>query len=357
LKACRMKSSHPLPSEPERILIIQTAFPGDVILTIPMAQAIKTAFPLSRTDMLVTPLAASLLSGNPWLNEVLEFDKKGMDSGIGGLLSVAGKLKSREYGLALIPHRSLRSAALAALAGISVRIGFHKSAGRFLLTQVVHYEHGAHEVDRNLSLLNILLPEIKEPNFPWLYPSENDRLRVEEFLTSHGMTEPAKLIGVAPGTVWNTKRWPEERFAELCYMFASDGFEVLLIGGREDAKLCARISNAVSSVRSAAGEFSFLESAEAIRRCRLLVSNDSAPMHVARAVETPVLAIFGATVPEFGFSPYGSGNRVMEVKGLKCRPCSIHGGKKCPITTFQCMLNITPGDVYGAARQMMDEGV
>jgi heptosyltransferase-2 len=133
------------------------------------------------------------------------------------------------------------------------------------------------------------------------------------------------------------------------------GFNVLLVGSREDEELCREICamTQTNKVVNAAGKLSLLQSAELIRHCRVLISNDSAPMHLAVAVGTPVVAIFGATVPEFGFAPRGPHDIVIETKGLKCRPCSIHGGKKCPIKTFECMMAITPEIVVKKAKSLI----
>ncbi len=164
---------------------------------------------------------------------------------------------------------------------------------------------------------------------------------------------PAKLIAIAPGSVWNTKRWLPERFAGLADALLSAGMRVAFIGGRDDLALCKEIAAMVRAgdVAIAAGAFSILQSAELIRRCETLVTNDSAPLHLAVAMRTRVVAVFGATVPAFGFDPYGERDRVFETMGLSCRPCSIHGGDVCPIRTFDCMKRISVGDVLEAVRQ------
>jgi heptosyltransferase-2 len=160
---------------------------------------------------------------------------------------------------------------------------------------------------------------------------------------------------MAPGTIWNTKRWPKERFASLAVNFDEAGLEVVLIGGTEDEGICSEIRSLSKSslVHDASGALTLLQSAELIRRCQLLVCNDSAPMHLATAVGTPVVAIFGATVPAFGFGPTGPFDVVVEVQGLKCRPCSIHGGEKCPIQTFDCMYGISHDRVFRSAMEIL----
>jgi heptosyltransferase-2 len=150
------------------------------------------------------------------------------------------------------------------------------------------------------------------------------------------------MIAIAPGSAWKTKRWLIERFSELSVILANAGFEILIIGGKEDIELGKTIIKTAKhkKIHDATGKLSLLQSAELIRRCKTLVTNDSAPLHIGVAMRTPVVAIFGATVPEFGFAPYGKNDSVIETKNLPCRPCAIHGGNECPIGTFDCMKKI-----------------
>jgi heptosyltransferase-2 len=341
--------------DPDSIVIVQTAFVGDVVLTLQLAQVMRQTFPNASIDLVVIPRAAELLTNHPSINTVLLYDKRGNDRGIAGFIRQVKRLRSRQYDVAIIPHRSLRSAALVRLAKIPRRIGFHTSAGRRLFTDVVRYENEIHEVDRNLSLLKPLSVQLPDREYPQVCPSYHDRKRVSHFLSEHGIQHIHSLIAIAPGTAWNTKRWHSDRFAELARKLVATGFWVILIGGKEDVDLCSTIERECRSRRvcSAAGKFSLLQSAELIHRCKLLVANDSAPVHLAVAVRTPVVAIFGATVPEFGFAPYGERDTVIEIRGLKCRPCSIHGSARCPIGTFECMKKISSDMVFQKAMDVV----
>ncbi len=345
-------------SEVHHILVIQTAFAGDVILTIPLLQALKREHPSALLDVVVVPRTAPLLANHPAVNRVIPYDKRGRDAGVRGLRRMVTLLRTGKYDLALIPHRSIRSAVLAAWARIPLRVGFTSSAGRFLLTSAFKADRSLHEVDRNLSLLKgigVSPDSIPRRELPRLYPSAEDVGRVEEFLRERGVGANRRLAAVAPGTVWNTKRWPKERFAELCRALAEMQRTVVLIGGTEDSGLCEEIVRLAASpgVISAAGRLTLLQSAELIRRCEVLVSNDSAPMHLALAVGTPVTAIYGATIPGFGFAPFGPRDTVIETVGLSCRPCSIHGGDRCPIGTFECMQRISAGDVVARLHDVL----
>ena len=329
----------------EKILIIQTAFIGDVILTLPLLQSLRKNFPGARIDFLLVPRTSELLKNHPDVSEVIIYDKYGADSGVSGFFRLRKILSSVNYDVAFIPHRSLRSALLALSSGIKVRVGFDKSPFKFLYTNVVHYDSKAHEIERNLSLLEAFGFKATS-KLPRLYPSSEDKAYVDSILGGN-----SNLIGVAPGSIWNTKRWVEEGFIKVVTWFAENGHTVALVGGGEDFKLCERIKikSGGKNILNLCGSLSLLQSAELIRRCKVLISNDSAPMHMAVAVGTPVVAIFGSTVPEFGFYPYGDGNAVVEVKGLDCRPCGIHGRKSCPKGHFKCMRLISPEEVFETA--------
>ncbi len=266
-------------------------------------------------------------------------------------------LRSHRYDLAIVPHRSLRSALLVRLAEIPVRIGFSTSAGSFFFTQTVPYDSSSHEVDRNLSLLRAIGITVDGRPFPDLYPNDSDRRIVDDLLSKKKFIVSHQTIGIAPGSVWNTKRWLPERFQELIRLLTDRQCSVVLIGGKDDVALCDAILQSIQNknVISTAGELTFLQSAELIHRCRVLVSNDSAPMHLALAVRTPVVAIFGPTVPQFGFAPYGTSDTIVEISGLSCRPCSIHGSATCPIKTFDCMVNISAETVLQAVVRVMEK--
>lgn len=340
-----------------RFVVVQTAFPGDVILTLPLVQELRRRLPDSQVGFVVIPAAAALLGNHPDLSEVLVYDKRGIDRGVSGARRFARMLRERQFDVALVPHRSFRSALVARLAGIPRRVGFSTSAGRFLFSDLVSYDPAAHEVDRNLALLGPLGFNSGFMSPPSLYPSAEDVAMVDALLRSwqdHG-GNAGRWVAVAPGSVWMTKRWPESYFVALVRKVVDGGWNVALVGGGEDRPLCERIAETAGRdhVLNAAGALSFLQSADLLRRSDLLVSNDSAPAHLAAAMRVPVVAVFGPTVPAFGFAPRGPRDVIVERRGLSCRPCSIHGGTKCPIGTFECMIGITPEEVFRAVETLL----
>ncbi|MGQ9560196.1 MAG: glycosyltransferase family 9 protein [Candidatus Oleimicrobiaceae bacterium] len=332
------------------VLIVHSAFPGDIVLCTPLLRAVKKSMPQAMVAFLATPTSANLLETNPHLDQLIVYDKRGSEKGLGSLLRLIRRLRQQHFQLALLPHRSLRSALLAWAAGIRVRIGFSQAPGAFLYTHRVPYRRTCHEVERNLALLEAaggradgLQPEV--------FPDGSDRARVDELLKEADAKGP--LLGLAPGSIWPTKRWTPGGFAEVGTMaMRTLAATVVVIGGPEDRALTARVCAAMDhKAIDAAGRLTLRQSAELIRRCRVLVSNDSAPLHLGVAMGTHVVAIFGPTVREFGFAPLAGGHVVVE-RALPCRPCGIHGGRSCPIGTHECMTGISATLVFRAVQKL-----
>jgi heptosyltransferase-2 len=328
-----------------KILIIQTAFIGDVILTTPLLNTLFRSVQGITIDFLTTPASAGLIETNPAIREVLIYDKRGRDRGLAGIRKMAGELRKRAYDLCICPHRSLRSAYLAYRSGAELRIGFNTSSWRGAFSHIVPYREDIHEIERNLSLLNPLDIPVKLEN-PSVFPDENDRKVVEAVLAETSGASSDRLFAVAPGSVWPTKRWPAENYADFCRQLAAIGLKPVLIGSSNDDPLCRTISGLAGSALNYAGKFTLRQTAYLLTKCHGLLTNDSAPLHLGMAADIPVFAIFGPTVPGFGFAPFGEHGFVIERKDVGCRPCGIHGGKKCPVKTFACMELITPGEVF-----------
>lgn len=338
------------------IIVVQTAFIGDAILTLPLIQTMKKNYHAAHIDVVVIPRTAELFAHHPDIDQIFVYDKRKADKGIGGFFRFRKKLLEHRYDLAIVPHRSLRSALLTASLHPAKSICFDRSAGRWLFDLQVHYKSELHEIDRNLSLLHPLGIRETVSDIPQLYPSEDDQSVVEEFWNEWKL-ENHSVIAMAPGSIWATKRWLPERFAETAKYFVQKKYHVVLIGGKEDRQLCENICAQAGSDRVvvAAGDLSLLQSAELIRRCNVLLSNDSAPLHLAAAMQTPVVAVFGATVPQFGFAPRGKHDVVLGVEELSCRPCAIHGGNRCPIGTFDCMKKLRVAAVVHAIERVLDK--
>lgn len=340
-----------------RFVIVQTAFPGDVVLTLPLAQALKKHLPDSYVGFVATPQAAELLRNHPAISEILVYDKRGRDRGARGIRDCARRLREKNFDAALVPHRSIRSALAVRFARIPRRVGFSTSAGRVFFSEVVRYDPGSSEISRNLSLLGPFGIGLLEPESPSLYPGSSDMATVDSLVRAwhEGRGDAGRRVALAPGSVWATKRWPAAHFQGLAKLLVGAGYALVLVGGEEDRTLCDQIAEAAGPLKAlnAAGSLTLLQSAELLRRCEILVTNDSAPMHLASAMRVPVLALFGPTVPSFGFAPSGPRDVVVEKNGLLCRPCSRHGGTKCPIGTFECMIGIPPVEVFRVVESIL----
>jgi heptosyltransferase-2 len=335
------KGGHAPPSPssflPSRTLVIQTAFLGDVVLTTPLISALAERY--GPVDVVTTPAAAPLLEGHPGVAEVVPYDKRGADAGLGGLWRLGRRLRRRRYARAYLPHRSLRTAALAVLTGAAERTGFADGTGSVTYTVRVPRPHTGHEVDRLLALVGAS-PE--PASSPRLVLSASDRAEAAEWIRRLGV--PDGFVALAPGSIWGTKRWPY--YSDLA---AALNAPIVVVGGAEDAPLARQVVAAAEGrAWSAAGELGLRASAGLIERAAVLVTNDSAPLHFAAAVGTPVVAIFGPTVPEFGFGPRGPQDVVLQQSGLACRPCSAHGPRVCPLGHHRCMVELSVERVAAA---------
>lgn len=324
-------------------LVIQTAFLGDVVLSTPLLEALAARH--GPVDVLTTPAAAPLVETHRAVRRAIPYDKRGADRGLRRFVRLARELRAARYEVAYLPHRSLRSAALAWLARIPKRVGF-ADGWPLLYTDVRPRASSGHEVDRLLALADGDLRNAR----PSLVLTAADRAAAERFLRGHQIREP--YVALAPGSIWGSKRWPY--YAELAVRLAPRA-AIVLVGGADDAELAAGIARAVVAAggrtANACGALTVRESADVIRRAALLVTNDSAPLHVAQAVETPTVAIFGSTVPAFGFAPRGPRDQVVELEGLMCRPCSAHGPAACPLGHHRCMKALSVEDTLRAIEE------
>ncbi len=337
----------PDPYVPTPILVVQTAFLGDVILTLPLIKAIRERFPHARLDFLTIPASKNIAETLPYIQQLWLYDKHGKEKGIVPLIRLIRRLRHGKYDLAFVPHRSLRSALLVTAAGIRIRIGFHNSAGKYLFSHLVPYHKGMHEVERNLQLLNPLGGAPEGKPYPELFFTPRDHATVSDWLRRQGIGGEQPFVTLAPGSVWATKRWPAAYYSALAQRLYAHGIVSILVGGPLDQDLADRIQHrAGPAVRNAVGQMSLRQSALLIQQSKMLVTNDSAPLHLGVAVRIPVVAIFGPTVPAFGFYPWGPHDQVIERKELDCRPCGIHGGHRCPVGTHECMLELKPERVF-----------
>jgi heptosyltransferase II len=327
-------------------LVIQTSFLGDTVLTTPLLAELARRGPV---DVVTTPASAGLLRNHPAVRSVVVYDKRRSDRGLLGFLRTAQRLRRFSYETAYLAQGSVRSAALALAAGVGRRVGFATHAGRRLYNVKVEYREELHHAARLLSLATSPAELAGRDIRPRLFPGIPERYAVDRLLAFHDVVDDGPpLVALAPASVWATKRWPY--YADLARRLAGRA-RVVVLGSPDDAPLADEVRGAGGDgAFSAAGVLSLLGSAELIRRCSVLVTNDSAPQHLASAVNTPTVALFGPTVPQFGFGPLAETAVVMGHDGLACRPCDRHGPRRCPLRHWKCMRELTADAV---AEQVM----
>jgi heptosyltransferase-2 len=242
------------------------------------------------------------------------------------------------------------------MTGAKERIGFTSSTGRALYTKQIPYRPDRHHAERlwSLAMSDCADPPSRDQVRPRLYPSDEERRRIDLLLRESGSTDEP-FVALAPGSAWGTKRWPyyrdlAKRLAEEC--------RIAVVGSKADSALADQIIDAVPSGCAINGiGLPLLASAELIGRSRAIVTNDSAPQHLASAMGTPTLTIFGPTVPEFGFGPRAERHVVAGHDGLSCRPCHRHGPQRCPLGHWRCMRELTPQYITSLLTEVLNPPV
>lgn len=320
-------------NQPVRFLIIQTAFIGDVILATSLVEKLRAHFPDATIDFLLRKGNEGLLKNHPHLNEVLIWDKK--NGKYRDLMRLLRLVRARRYDKIINLQRFGATGLLTALSGATETVGFSKNPfSRFFTHRIEHHiAPGIHEVDRNTQLVSWFTSRTSFK--PKLYPSSVDFEQVKPY-------QAGPYICLAPTSVWFTKQYPEARWISFLQRLPSD-LTVYMLGAPPDSDAIERIRKGANreNVINLAGKLSLLASAALMKGARMNFVNDSAPLHLASAVNAPTTAIFCSTVPQFGFGPLADVSYVVELEEmLECRPCGLHGRKKCPLGHFYCAYGI-----------------
>ena len=320
-----------------RILLIQTAFLGDVILITPVIRELKNCYPEARIDALVRKGNEVLLSNNPHLNQVLIWDKKQKYQ---SLFRNLFRIRKQRYDEVICVQRYFNAGFLTTFSGAKHKVGFKQNPwSRFFNIKLKHeLAVGKHEVERNLELVQHLINHTKSTR-PDIFPSGQDVQFVQQF-------QEKTYYCLAPASVWFTKQLPEEKWIELCNQLPIDA-NVYLLGAPGDFELTERIAKKCShpQVINLCGKLTLVQSAALMRHAERCFVNDSGPLHLASAVNAKVTAFFCSTVPAFGFGPLSDDAQILETQlQLECRPCGTHGFKSCPKDHFKCGFNIAIHD-------------
>lgn len=342
---------------PTDLVWIQTAFIGDVVLATAAFELAKQRFPNARQHVVTTPLGAKVLEGSAALASRVVFDKKGR-SALAAFRAVKAELVRQLAGrtpVVLQSHRSFRSSFLCRYLGWPTVTYDETSGGWLAGTRVprVAVLHEAARIGLLLEPLGVRRADVasSRPRLEAL-PLVGDAAWVKVLAGAKG-----KIVGVAPGSVWGTKRWTKEGFAALTKKLLARGdTTVFLLGSQAERDLTEEVAQAVGAherLINTAGETSFDDLRRIFPRLSLVVTNDSSPMHYASAFDVPTLGLFGATLPEMGFGPLARKAKALGVEGLACRPCSDHGPMVCPLGHFKCMKELSPERAYAAASELL----
>lgn len=352
---------------PKKILIIRLSSIGDILLATPLLRALRTRFPEARLDFIVKSEFADLLRYHPAVGELYELNTK---AGWPELRALGRRLREMRYDAIFDIHKNFRSRYLARAAKPQ-RVFRHRKHvfQRWLLVHTkINLLRNAPPIYRRYldaaKPLNVAAAQpLADGRWLELIWREKDERAAEEQLSARHRHPHQALIGIAPGAGYFTKRWPAEYFGELTVKLIRQGNQVVILGGSQDADLAKKIEQAAEAAThddkknlpliNLAGATSLLSTAAVIKRCRLLIVNDSGLMHVAEAVGTPLIAIFGSTTRELGFFPQRQTSRVIENSALSCRPCSHLGHHQCPRGHFRCMREIMPAEVWAKVQEML----
>ena len=320
--------------ETRKILVIQTASIGDVILSTPLIESLADSFPAAQIDFLLKKGIEPLMQNHPRLKNIWVWDKK--SSKILNLLKLINRIRKEKYDIVINVQRFFSSGLITANSGAGIRAGFDKNPLSFFYTHKTKHnigQKGLHEVDRNLSLLSGIAPKVSRK--VRLYPSDSDFKEVIHY-------KEYPFICIAPASLWFTKQYPREKWIEFIDS-VDEKIMVYMLGSAADVGLCEDIIQAVrrKGIRNLAGKLTFLQSAALMKDARMNFVNDSAPLHFASSVNAPVTAIFCSTVTDFGFGPLSDDSAVVETAlNLACRPCGLHGYRECPEKHFKCAVTI-----------------
>ena len=335
-----------------RIILAQTAFLGDLVLTTPLFRAVKKIHPDCYLTVIIRPEYRELMRAIPEIDELIFYDKRGRERGLLNFYNKIREIRLRLASLAISPHRSARTALMLWQTHIPRRIGFAEAGLSFLYTDRVARNMSLHEVDRNLSLISSFEQDPdKFDRMPYLPIKEEWDKEASRLLP-----QSRNLVGVAPSSVWPTKRWTPAGFSRLIDLLSEKFNLRAVVLGEPGAEPLAReiTGQTKSEPINLVGKTSLGVLTAVVSRLKLLVSNDSGLVHVASARNISTVVIYGPTSPKFGYGPLGPGSRTVELP-LDCRPCHIHGPRECPKEHFKCMKEITPEQVLETVEMILNQ--
>ncbi len=320
----------------KRILIIQTASLGDVILSTPLIEKLSYLYPNAKIDFLLKYGYEDVLRKHPKLHHVIVWDKT--QKKYKNLLELIRIFREKKYDLIVNVQRFMSSGIITVFSGAKYTVGFNKNPLSLFFSERVKHRIGTkpglpHETERNLKLIEKIT---NTESFPMrLYPLQDHFAKVSQYKTR-------RFITVSPASLWFTKQFPKEKWIDFISSLDNE-LMVYFLGSNKEIGLCKEIISESGHENSLnlCGKLSILESTAIMKDAVMNYVNDSAPMHMASSVDAPVAAIFCSTIPEFGFGPRSKESHIIQTtEALNCRPCGLHGLKSCPKKHFDCAYNI-----------------
>lgn len=343
--------------------MIQTAFLGDTALALYLPQKIKNIFAKNgktcKIIFVTLPAWGELVKNAKCIDEVVFYDKKGKHKSIFSAFEIAKTINSHKPDCIISPHKSFRTSLLVSLLRANTKIGFDKASLKFVYNHLVKYDKSIHEINRDFSLLtafddDFIAYEIKSIN------------EVDFDLADNLLKIKRPYICIAPGSVWATKKWRTDYYAELINLIIKNkknNYNFVITGGKNDIETSNELMNFLKDklneeifsnrIINLTGKTNLIETQSILKGANLVITNDSAPTHLAELVNTNVLTIYGPTSPKFGFAPRLENSSFIELEGLSCKPCHIHGKNICPINTHECMNNLLPQKVFDKVEKML----
>lgn len=337
-----------------KVLIVRLDRIGDVILSTPVIKAVRDAYPESHIAFMVRPYCREVVEGNPYLNEVIVYDKDGSEKDIRGNLAFILNLRRHRFNIAIILHPTNRTHLVTFLAGIPERVGYDKKLGWLLTKRIPHLKQFGlkHEIDYTLDILRYIGIDPKEKTL-YMPVNEKSESKIKDILKTNNVADDEMVIAIHPGASCLSKKWPLENFIKAANSLANIyKARIAVLSGIKEKALGDRVADSVSSAPiNLSGRTTVGDVASILRRSKLLISNDSGPVHIACAVGTPVIAIFGRNdrgLSPTRWGPAGKDDQVLH-KDVGCDPCLAHN---CNIA-FKCLEAITVEEVLSAASAIL----
>lgn len=317
----------------KKFLVIQTASIGDVILSTAIGEKLAEEYPNAQIDYLVKQGNERLFDGNPWINEIIAWDKS--KEKYKNMLRIIFQLRDEKYDAVINLQRFASTGIFTIFSGAKKKYGFRKNPLSIFFSKAFphKFKENWHETDRNHQLISKLTDGEKAK--PALYPTMKEFAMMSQYKTK-------KYITITPASLWFTKQYPIEKWMEFIHQIESDT-NIYFLGSAADRELCKEMLKQANknNIMNLAGKLSFLESAALMKDAGMNYVNDSAAQHIASSVNAKITAIFCSTVPNFGFGPLSVDSLIIETKEqLDCKPCGLHGHKSCPEDHFKCAVNI-----------------